>query len=87
MAYIIVTTDDGAVVYKKHHSEILPVTPHAPPAIFLNELSSAVLRAEALQEEKERKGEWVARVYVGTPDGPLPTSGAVWFGERLKPLP
>lgn len=54
MAYIIVTTDKDAIIWKKHHSECVGNDVEAL-ANFLNELSSAVLRAETYFEELRAK--------------------------------
>lgn len=45
MAYIVVTTDEGTVVFKKRHSEYLAEKGHGS-AKLLNDLTSAVLKAE-----------------------------------------
>lgn len=52
MAYIVVTTDKGTVVFKKHHSEY-PV--ENGQAKLLNDLASAVLEAETYFEELRKK--------------------------------
>ncbi len=50
MAYIVVTTDKGTVVFKKRHSEYLDANGHGA-AKLLNDLSSAVLKASTYFEE------------------------------------
>lgn len=52
MAYIVVTTDKGKVVFKRHHLEYPAVPRDAPEqgiARLLNDLATAVLQAEKPQ--------------------------------------
>ena len=56
MAYIVVTTDEGTVIFKKHHTQYPAEDGHGI-AKLLNDLSSATLKAEMLDSETKAKSQ------------------------------